>query len=225
MDRAGESLFAAPVFDVPLDERIGYQAVKRLIDLVVAIPLAVIALPFVVLIAILIRLDSPGPVIFRQWRLGKGGKPFRFYKFRTMYVDARERFPQLYEYRYDAETVKTMRFKLMRDPRLTRVGLHLRRTSLDELPNLWNVVTGDISLVGPRPEIPEMLRYYEPWQLQKFSVKPGVSGLAQVRGRGLLTLQRTITEDVSYVQKRSLALDLKILGQTAVEVVRRQGAF
>ena len=216
---------AAPESVAPADLPQGYALVKRLLDLTFGVVLSLLSLPLIALIGILIRLDSPGPIVFRQVRIGRGGVPFRFYKFRTMYVDARERFPELYAYQYDDETIKTMRFKLLDDPRLTRVGRRLRRTSLDELPNLWNVLTGDISLVGPRPEIPQMLRYYTPAQLQKFAVKPGVTGLAQIGGRGLLSLQDTIAEDLRYVESCGFWTDLRILSRTAVEVVRRQGAF
>ncbi|HLQ60238.1 MAG TPA: sugar transferase [Candidatus Acidoferrales bacterium] len=202
-----------------------YELVKRTLDLLVALPALVITLPLMLLIAIIIRLDSRGPIVFRQERVARGGGGFRFYKFRTMQVDARDRYPHLYEYRYDEQTIATMRFKLLEDPRLTRVGRYLRKTSLDELPNLINVVLGDVSLIGPRPEIPEMLPYYKPWQLAKFSVKPGVTGLAQVSGRGLLTFQDTIAADLKYVSGCGLWLDLRILLWTLFEIVRRQGAF
>lgn len=206
-------------------ERSLYDVVKRALDLLVAIPALVLALPIIVLIGVAIRIDSPGPIVFRQQRVGRNGVPFRFYKFRTMYVDARERFPHLYRYQYDQETIRTMKFKLIDDPRLTRLGRYLRKTSLDELPNLLNVITGDVSLVGPRPEIPEMLPYYEGWQLAKFSVKPGVTGLAQISGRGLLSFQDTIAADVEYVAGRGIGLDLSIILSTVIEVIRRQGAF
>ena len=201
------------------------EIVRRALEIVVGLILLILTLPIMAVIAFAIRIDSPGPVIFQQYRVGRNGRLFAFYKFRTMYADARERFPHLYAYRYDDQTVKTMRFKLIDDPRLTRLGQRLRRTSLDELPNLLNVLRGDVSLVGPRPEIPEMLAYYEPWQRVKFSVKPGLTGLAQISGRGILTLQETIAEDVRYVRDRSLSLDLRILVKTAAVIVRRQGAF
>ena len=198
---------------------------RRALEIGVGLILLVFTLPVMAAIALAIRIDSPGPVIFKQYRVGRSGRLFPFYKFRTMYADARERFPDLYAYRYDDQTVKTMRFKLIDDPRLTPLGQRLRRTSLDELPNLINVLRGDVSLVGPRPEIPEMLAYYEPWQRVKFSVKPGLTGLAQISGRGVLTLQETIAEDVRYVRDRSLWLDLRILFRTFGVIIRRQGAF
>lgn len=201
------------------------EAVRRLLELVLATVGLIVSLPLLIGIGLAIRVDSPGPIVFRQRRIGRGGRHFDFYKFRTMKVNARELYPELYAYDYDDQQIQSMCFKYIEDPRLTRTGSFLRRSSLDELPNLWNVLRGDIALVGPRPEIPEMLRYYNADQLRKFSVKPGVTGLAQVRGRGLLTFQETIKQDVEYVDNRSLSFDLKILGATAVEVLRLRGAF
>jgi lipopolysaccharide/colanic/teichoic acid biosynthesis glycosyltransferase len=202
-----------------------YAVVKRVTDIVLGLIGLLISLPMMVVIAIVVRVDSPGPIIFRQVRVGVSGRPFFFYKFRTMHSDARRRFPELYAYRYTDAEIETMRFKILDDPRLTRVGRHLRKTSLDELPNFINVVLGDMSLVGPRPELPEMLRYYRPEQLTKFSVRPGVTGLAQIRGRGVLKFQDTIAADLEYVRTMRLKLDLTIMIRTAVVVVRRVGAF
>jgi lipopolysaccharide/colanic/teichoic acid biosynthesis glycosyltransferase len=181
--------------------------------------------PVILLLAVVIKLDSPGPAIFRQRRVGRGGRLFTFYKFRTMAVDAAARHPELFAYEYSDEEVRSMYFKVLADPRLTRFGRYLRRTSLDELPNLFSVLTGDITLVGPRPELPEMLRYYTLDQLQKFSVKPGVTGLAQVNGRGVLRFQETIAADLEYCRRRSFWLDLVILVRTVRVVALRVGAF
>jgi lipopolysaccharide/colanic/teichoic acid biosynthesis glycosyltransferase len=202
-----------------------YVATKRLVDILVGTVAFVVALPIIIILAVLIKLDSPGPAIFRQRRVGLRGKTFTFYKFRTMWVDARQRYPSLYAYRYTDDEIRTMYFKVIDDPRLTRVGRHLRRTSLDELPNLLNVLKGDMSLVGPRPEIPDMLPYYTPEQLVKFSVKPGVTGLAQVSGRSLLRFQETNQADVEYVRRRSFLFDLMILVRTVKCVALRVGAF
>jgi lipopolysaccharide/colanic/teichoic acid biosynthesis glycosyltransferase len=202
-----------------------YHAVKRAIDIVVGGLGLVVALPVMLILAIIIRIDSPGPIIFRQYRLGEDAKPFRFYKFRTMCVDARERFPELYAYSYSDSDIRDMYFKVLDDPRLTRFGAHLRKTSLDELPNFINVLLGDMTLVGPRPELPEMLPYYTEQQLIKFSVKPGVTGLAQVTGRAVLRFQQTINSDVEYCLRRSLWFDLAILIQTTKTIVQRVGAF
>lgn len=203
----------------------GYELATRVLDLSIASIGLVISLPIMLVLAVMVRLDSPGPIIFRQRRLGEGGKLFTLYKFRTMWAEARDRFPELYSYRYSDEDIKTMYFKMADDPRLTRFGRYLRKTSLDELPNLFNVIRGEMSLVGPRPEIPEMLRYYTEPQLVKFSVKPGVTGLAQVSGRGILTFQETIAADLEQCYRRSFLFDLVVLARTVKCVILRVGAF
>ena len=197
----------------------------RAVEIVVAGLLLVLTLPLMLVVALIVRLDSPGPVVFRQMRIGRDGRLFRFWKFRTLYVDARERWPHLYAYRYTADEVAALHFKLKNDPRVTRVGRWLRKSTLDELPNLWNVLVGDVALVGPRPEIPEMLPYYDDRTLAKFTVRPGVTGLAQVRGRGDLSFRDTVELDVEYVRTRSLRLDLEILARTFICTVLRKGAF
>ena len=202
-----------------------YALAARIFSVVVALLVLIVALPIILALIVAIRLDSPGPAVFRQQRLGCGARPFQFYKFRTMHVDARRRFPELYAYRYSDEELQTLRFKLQEDPRLTRVGTWLRRTSLDELPNLFNVLKGDMNLVGPRPEIPEMLPYYTPAQMAKWSVLPGVTGLAQVYGRAFLRFQDTIAYDLKYVATQSFLLDLKVLWLTMWRVLRGVGAF
>jgi lipopolysaccharide/colanic/teichoic acid biosynthesis glycosyltransferase len=198
---------------------------RRAFEVVVASIAIVLTLPAMLLIALLIRLDSPGPVLFFQTRIGKGGRPFKFVKFRTLYADARQRFPELYAYQYSLEQLQDLKFKVDEDPRVTRRGALLRRTSLDELPNFWNVLTGDMALVGPRPEIPEMMPYYRDEMLLKFSVRPGVTGPAQVSGRGRLTFYDTVHHDLDYVAHRSFKRDLKIIFTTIRKVVTQDGAF
>ncbi|MEZ5143108.1 MAG: sugar transferase [Acidimicrobiales bacterium] len=197
----------------------------RTLDVVVSLVVLALSSPLFLLLAIVIVLDSRGPAVFDQLRVGRDGKLFRFYKFRTMYVDARERFPELYDYDHSDEDLDTLYFKFAEDPRLTRVGAHLRRTSLDELPNFINVLKGDISLVGPRPEIPEMIPCYQPEQLLKFATKPGVTGLAQISGRNILRFKETTEHDLEYVRRRSLRFDLQILCRTPGVVVRMIGAL
>jgi lipopolysaccharide/colanic/teichoic acid biosynthesis glycosyltransferase len=209
-----------------------------------------LSLPIIALITLIIRIDSPGPAIFKQVRIGKdrrgdgrqrlrdeaglgperrkkdlGGKPFIFYKFRTMFVDAKERYPDLYRYEYDPEEIKTFYFKVADDPRLTRFGRHLRKTTLDELPNFINVLKGDMSLVGPRPEIPQMIKYYRGEQRNKFKVKPGLTGLCQVNGRGLLSFQESQRLDVEYIKNKTVWFDFKILLTTLKVSIFRIGAF
>ena len=199
--------------------------VRRCAEIGLALGVLIIAAPAMLATAVIIRLGTPGPVLFRQQRIGLNGEVFWFWKFRTMYVDARTRFPEWYAYRYTPGELAELRFKVERDPRLTPQGRWLRATSLDELPNFINLLRGDIALVGPRPEIPEMRPYYQGDDLLKFSVRPGITGLAQVAGRGHLKFRETVDLDLKYVRTRSLRLDAWIVGRTAVHVVRGVGAF
>lgn len=187
------------------------EVVKEITDRVLAAVGLVLVAPLLLAVAVAIRLDSKGPALFRQVRLGRRGRPFTFYKFRGMYRDARERFPELYAYRYSAEQIRDLHFHLANDPRVTRVGRLIRHTSLDELPNLINVVLGEMSLVGPRPEIPEMIPYYGEAAREVLSVKPGVTSLAKLVGRDNLDFADTLAMDVKYVRTRSLALDVRLL--------------
>lgn len=202
-----------------------YAVAKRGFDMLVSLVVLVLALPVMALIAVAVRLDSPGPIVFSQRRVGRGGRTFAFYKFRTMYADARARFPELYAYRYTRQEFVDMMLKTADDPRLTRLGRRLRRTSLDELPNLFNVLRGDMSLVGPRPELPEMVRYYTDEELTKFSVRPGVTGLWQVSGRANLRNGLQLANDVAYVKRRSFRFDVAILVKTIKVVIFRVGAL
>jgi lipopolysaccharide/colanic/teichoic acid biosynthesis glycosyltransferase len=177
------------------------------------------------LIAAIIRWDSPGPAIFRQRRIGLNGRVFWFYKFRTLYADAKERFADLYAYEYSSEEILRLQFKVEADPRITSVGRWLRKSTLDELPNFWNLLTGEIAIVGPRPEIPEMLKHYTPDQLLKFTVRPGITGLAQTHGRGKLAFQDTIAWDLEYVRQKSVWLDIRIIIRTIRMLVTLDGAF
>jgi lipopolysaccharide/colanic/teichoic acid biosynthesis glycosyltransferase len=202
------------------------QVFTRAAEIVIAAGALVATAPVMLLTALVIRLDSPGPALFRQTRVGRGRRLFTFYKFRTLYADARERWPHLYAYEYTPDEIEALRFKHEEDPRITRAGRWLRKSTLDELPNFWNLLKGDIAIVGPRPEIPEMLKYYPPEQLAlKFSVRPGITGLAQTNGRGNLRFQRTNEYDIEYVRNKSLGLDLKIILRTVGMIFRRHGAF
>ncbi|MBV8576309.1 MAG: sugar transferase [Acetobacteraceae bacterium] len=195
------------------------DAIRRSFDLVLsAAALILLSVPILIL-AILIRIDSPGPAIFKQARLGKNCKPFVFYKFRTMYSDAATRFPHLYDYAALSNEPDFL-FKRPEDPRLTRIGRWLRRTGLDELPNLINVVKGDCSLVGPRPDIPEMLPQYTATQRARFAVRPGITSLAHIKGGNKLTFAQTAFLDAEYVANRSWTLDAKILLLTARTIIR-----
>jgi lipopolysaccharide/colanic/teichoic acid biosynthesis glycosyltransferase len=199
--------------------------VRRTIDIVVA-SLGLLTLwPVMVIIALVIRIGTPGPAIFRQTRLGRDARHFTFLKFRTFYADARERFPELYAYQFTAADLEKRSFKVRDDPRVTPQGRWLRKSSLDELPNLWNVLRGDMTLVGPRPEIPEMLRYYTGDMAEVFRVRPGVTGAAQVFGRAELSIAESIRIDVDYQSRRTVWTDLGIVARTFFVVFRRDGAY
>jgi len=199
--------------------------VTRTFEIAVAIVALIVTSPIMLVVALIVKWDTPGPALFRQRRVGRNGRVFWFYKFRTLHADAQERFPELYAYNYSHEEVLRLKFKVEHDPRVTPAGRWLRRSTLDELPNFWNLLTGDVALVGPRPEIPEMLKHYTPDQLVKFSVRPGITGLAQTHGRGNLPFQRTIAWDIEYVKNRSLWLDIKIIARTVRMLFTPEGAY
>jgi lipopolysaccharide/colanic/teichoic acid biosynthesis glycosyltransferase len=168
-----------------------------------------------------VKLSSPGPVFFRQTRIGQGGTPFRIYKFRTMVVDAPERLAEALDLDALAEPV----FKLRRDPRVTRFGAVLRRWSLDELPQLMNVLAGDMSVVGPRPEEEAVVARYSDAQRRRLVVKPGMTGPMQISGRGDLTLDQRLALELAYIDGYSLLRDLTILARTPAAVIRGNGAY
>lgn len=195
---------------------------KRLLDLLVATVLLVIVSPLWLSIVLWIRLDSSGPAIFKQIRIGQGGKPYTIYKFRTMVQNAEALMKDKLE---KVEDLENFVFQEKDDPRITRSGHFLRKTSLDELPQLINILIGNMSLVGPRPEVPELVKLYTPEQRQRLNVLPGVTGLAQVNGRSELTLGETMAYDLEYVRTWSAWLDLKILWKTVFVVFTGEGAY
>ncbi|HUO85695.1 MAG TPA: sugar transferase, partial [Thermoanaerobaculia bacterium] len=193
---------------------------KRALDVMVSIGVLLISLPLMLGIALAIRLTSPGSIVFKQRRIGLNGRIFTLYKFRTMIADAvarREEVQHLNE-------VTGPVFKSRQDPRVTRVGRFLRRFSLDELPQLWNVLRGDMSLVGPRPPIPEEVNLYERWQRRRLSMKPGLTCLWQVSGRSDVDFDNWVKLDLQYIDNWSPSLDLKILARTIPAVLSGRGA-
>ncbi|GAB4479258.1 MAG: hypothetical protein Kow00124_24650 [Anaerolineae bacterium] len=198
-----------------------YQISKRLFDVVSSSVALLLLLPLMLLIALAIRIDSPGPVLFKHRRVGLNGKPFYMYKFRTMFRDAdkmKEQLLHLNEMEWPA-------FKITNDPRVTRVGRFLRKTSLDELPQLFNVVKGDMSLVGPRPHS-WGLDTYQLWQTERLEVLPGVTGLWQVSGRNDITSFADWVElDIEYIERQSWEMDLTILWMTITSVLAGRGAY
>jgi len=195
---------------------------KGVVDrLAAALLLVLLAVPILV-ITVLIKLSSPGPALLRQVRVGRFGRPFTAYKFRSMLPDAELLRDELEDQnRHDAPTV----FKMRQDPRVTRIGRFIRRTSLDELPQLFNVLRGEMSLVGPRPPLPREVVHYQPHDLQRLAATPGMTGLWQVRGRSEIEFEEMVNIDLEYIDNWSLWLDLKIIAQTPIAVVGGRGAW
>ncbi|MBL4938119.1 exopolysaccharide biosynthesis polyprenyl glycosylphosphotransferase [Clostridium sp. YIM B02515] len=199
-----------------------YQyAMKRVFDIILSIIGIAILSPIYMLIIIAIKFDSEGPAIFKQVRVGMDEKKFTIYKFRTMIVNAESK----RTLDIDPSNIDSFVFQSKSDNRITKVGDFLRKTSLDEIPQLFNVLFGTMSLVGPRPEIPDVVKYYPDAYKQRLMVVPGITGLAQVNGRGEIELGKTIYYDLKYIKKFSLWLDFKIIIKTFANVVKKDGAF
>jgi lipopolysaccharide/colanic/teichoic acid biosynthesis glycosyltransferase len=194
---------------------------KRIIDVLVSALLITVLSPLYLLLAVLVKLSSPGPALFKPVRAGRGGIPFTMYKFRSMRVGGEKDWLK----RFDPAKIGDFVFQAEDDPRITAAGRFLRKTSLDELPNLFNVLGGSMSLVGPRPEEPEVVEHYTPEMRRRLDVKPGLTGLAQISGRGELPLREVIAKDIEYVDRRSFWLDLNILIRTPFTVFSRRGAL
>jgi exopolysaccharide biosynthesis polyprenyl glycosylphosphotransferase len=226
-DVAGPRLNIRPVSGLPLlqiaaPEFTGVRRlVKRSFDVLGACTALVLASPVLVVVALAVRLSSRGPVLFRQTRVGRGGQPFVMYKFRSMYADAEARLEQLRAFNDQGDGVL---FKMRDDPRVTSIGRHLRRFSLDELPQLLNVVRGQMSLVGPRPPLPAEVARYDPHAHRRLLVTPGLTGLWQVSGRSELNWEETVRLDLYYVENWSVALDAEIIWKTMGAVLRGSGA-
>jgi lipopolysaccharide/colanic/teichoic acid biosynthesis glycosyltransferase len=196
-----------------------YLVAKRGFDLAVCIWLLPVVAILMLLLALIIRLDSPGSILIAQERTGRDGRRFRMYKFRTMVRNAEELKAGLAH----LNVLPPPDFKIPKDPRITRVGMILRQTSLDELPQLFNVLRGDMSLVGPRPTSFEPTTY-SLWHTRRLEVTPGITGLWQLKGRNLTTFDERLRLDIEYIEHRSFWLDLKILLKTVPAVFRRSGA-
>ena len=204
-----------------------YKFAKRMFDLVVAILMPVCVAPLLIVITILIKLTSPGPVLFRQSRVGLRGKAFTMLKFRTMYQSDRELKDFLGTIIADAGESSDLDgrvFKIQSDPRMTVIGRFLRRSSLDELPALFNVVSGDLSLVGPRPALPFEVHYYNERESIRFAVKPGITG-PWILSRGPVSWEKSKEMDVDYVSNANLFTDFVILAQTLVRGFSSKGAY
>ena len=211
---------AAP-FETPAPSGFYLRHGKRLLDVIGASLALIAGLPLLAVLAALIVLESRGPVFYRSVRIGRGGRPFVFYKLRSMVKDADRKRKELSHLNEADGPV----FKIARDPRITRIGRFIRTTSLDEIPQFWNVLKGDMSLVGPRPPIPEEVAQYEPWQLRRLDVRPGITCLWQISGRSRLGFEEWMRLDLQYIKRQSLMLDLRILIRTIPAVLSREGAY
>jgi exopolysaccharide biosynthesis polyprenyl glycosylphosphotransferase len=226
------------LFELLLDDSIDYSEnrfkVKRAIDVIGSLVLMLALSPVMIVTAMLVKYSSPGPVIFTQTRLGRKGVPITFYKFRSMRTDTNDQIHRDYVQELikgnhsainNGDAVKPI-YKIKSDPRITKVGKVIRKTSIDELPQLFNVLKGDMSLVGPRPPLAYEAEKYQPWHLRRIlEMKPGITGLWQVEGRSRTGFDDAVRLDLKYIQTWSLALDLKILLKTVKEVLHSSGAF
>ncbi len=209
----------------------GYAAAKRALDVAVVLIVLIVGLPIWLLLALLIKLTSPGPVFYRGTVVGRGGAPFRYFKFRTMIAGGDntahkqwlEQFVKQDAAFAEDESGKKV-FKVVNDPRITSVGRILRKLSLDEVPQMLNVLTGDMSLVGPRPPVPYEYQHYDDYARQRLSVPPGITGLYQVTARSQVGFSGMVAIDLDYIRRRSLWLDLQIMVKTPVVMLLGKGA-
>jgi len=199
--------------------------IKRSLDVLGATCAFVFGFPLIVVLGVLVRLGSPGPILYRQVRVGKGGQLFSIIKFRTMYHGSDELLAELFQQEPETRMAFEQFQKMWRDPRLTRNGRWLRRSSLDELPQLWNVIKGEMSLVGPRPFLPDQLKGYGQAYTTYIHVRPGMTGLWQVSGRNHLSFRERVRLDQEYLTNWSLLGDISILIKTVVVVLSKKGAY
>lgn len=212
------TLVGVPLSHDPYSAR---AIIKRAFDMLAAAAALLSLAPLLALIAMAVKLSSKGPVLFVQTRVGAGGKVFRLYKFRSMVVDAESQIDNIKGLNEASGPV----FKIKRDPRVTRVGRFLRKHSLDELPQLFNVLRGDMSVVGPRPPLPSEVKQYQPWQLRRLSVPQGLTCIWQVSGRSDVSFEEWVRLDLKYIDTWSLRQDLRIILQTVLVVLRGSGAY
>ena len=195
---------------------------KRAFDIMASAAILIMLSPLFLLVALLIRLDSKGPVFFYQNRVGKRGRLFKMYKFRSMYIDAEQRKATLM---MQNEMAGGVLFKMKEDPRVTRVGRLIRKYSIDELPQLWNVLNGDMSLVGPRPPLPVEVEQYTPYQRRRLAVTPGITCIWQVSGRSEIPFQKQVELDLQYIANQSFWYDIALLVKTVPAVLKAHGAY
>ncbi|AGK55757.1 sugar transferase [Bacillus sp. 1NLA3E] len=194
-----------------MNEKFSYSMIKRLIDLIFSLFGIIFLMPLFIIVSLLIKLEDPnGSVFFKQIRVGKNGKEFYIYKFRTMVIDAEKQLEDLFKY----NEVNGLMFKMKEDPRITKIGKFLRNTSLDEFPQLFNVLKGEMSLVGPRPPLPREVKEYTNYHKQRLYVLPGCTGLWQVTSRNNVGFEEMVMLDLEYIEKRSIFFDLRIIIST-----------
>ena len=205
-----------------LNRQYMYRCIKRIFDFAASLIAVVIFSPVFLIIAIAIKINDPaGPVFYTQTRVGKGGKPFKMFKFRSMVTNADE----LLEKLRDQNEVEGAMFKMKEDPRITKVGKFIRKYSLDELPQLLNVVGGSMSIVGPRPPLPYEVKAYTDYDRQRLMVTPGATGMWQVGGRNALSFDQMVELDLTYINERSVWLDLKIMFETVKVMIKPNAAY
>ncbi|KAA0747798.1 sugar transferase [Bacillus sp. AY3-1] len=205
-----------------VNSRKGYLITKRYMDVIGALVGLILLSPVFLIIALLIKYEDPkGTVLFKQVRIGKGGKEFYMYKFRSMVTDAEEKLKDLLEY----NEVSGAMFKMKEDPRITKIGKFIRRTSIDELPQLINVLQGEMSLVGPRPPLLREVKEYTSYDKQRLLVTPGCTGLWQVSGRSNLSFEQMVELDVYYIIQRNIMFDIKILLRTVKVLLKSNDAY
>lgn len=213
------------VFDLDLEKVIKEKSfqlfIKRIFDILLSLIGIIVLSPILLIIYILIKLDSKGPAIFKQVRVGKDGVSFKIYKFRTMVVNAEK----LQKLELDIKDIENFVFQSKEDNRVTKIGSFLRKSSIDELPQLFNVLLGSMSLVGPRPEIEDVVKFYPDNYRKRLLVLPGITGLAQVSGRGEIELKKTVYYDLLYINRFSVLYDIQILLKTIAAVFKKDGAF
>ena len=194
------------------ENKLVYNFLKRTIDIIGSLCGLILLSPLLVVVGMLIKFDSKGPIIFAQKRVGLKGKEFKMYKFRSMVVNAEELKDKLKE----KNEMSGPMFKMKDDPRITKIGKFIRKTSIDELPQLFNVLKGDMSLVGPRPSLPEEVKEFEPWMLKRLEVRPGLTCFWQVMGRNSIDFEDWMKLDIKYINERNFLLDIKLILKTFV---------
>ncbi len=205
----------------PVRDSLIYRFSKRALDILFSLTGILMFLPLMIPLAILVRLESPGSIVFRQIRVGKNRRHFVCYKFRSMVNEAED----LKDGLASENEASGAMFKIQNDPRITQLGSFMRRSSLDELPQLFNVLKGDMSIVGPRPQIPSEVEQYEPWHYRRLEVQPGITCLWQISGRSSIGFNEWMRLDSEYVQHRGFFYDLKIILLTLPAIIARRGAY